>query len=145
MAIQDYLIEFNAEAKNMKVNRANEKKLAKLEIEEENEIDLILRRTTSSTDKRLAIIVSQNQFYIQNLKTEEITLVENRDVLDKFMSNTDIATVNFKKLQWARSFEKNKTFIDEVVKDFVKNQSELRYSVFWKSKSLLYSRRYSNT
>ena len=27
-------------------------------------------------------------------------------------------------------------FIDEGVKDFVKNQSELRYSVFWKSKSL---------
>ena len=116
MAIKDYLIEFNAEAKNMKVNRANEKKLAKLEIEEENEIDLILRRTTSSTDKRLAIIVSQNQFYIQNLKTEEITLVENRDILDKFMSNTDITTVKFNKLQWARSFEKNKTFIDEVVK-----------------------------
>lgn len=132
MAIKDYLIEFNAEAKNMKVNRANEKKLAKLEIEEENEIDLILRRTTSSTDKRLAIIVSQNQFYIQNLKTEEITLVENRDILDKFMSNTDITTVKFKKLQWARSFEKNKTFIDEVVK-IIKNERVrefYRYGIF---------------
>lgn len=80
-------------------------------LEYENDVDFILRRVTSRTDKSLVCIVSQGQVYIKDNKSDDIELVSMTDQLSKFKSGMKVEQIpNFEKLVWA-PFEKTYNWV----------------------------------
>lgn len=92
-------------------------------LEYENDVDFILRRTTSKTDKSLVCIVSQGQIYIKDNKTANIELVRSKEQLIKFkVGLTPYNVPVFEKLTW-KPFEINSRWINGKYTDVV----ELHY------------------
>ena len=70
-------------------------------LEYENDVDFILRRITTRTDKSLVCIVSQGQIYLKDNKTNDVELVSTKDQLIKFKSGMTCDQVpKTSKLTW---------------------------------------------
>ena len=86
--------------KNEKVNK-NAPVEYSFTLEYENDVDFILRRVTSRTDRSLVCIVSQGQIYIKDNKSTDIELVTTKDQILKFKSGmTPSQKPTFEKLIW---------------------------------------------
>jgi hypothetical protein len=90
------------------------------ELEYENDVDFIISRKTSRTDRSLVCIVSQGQIYIKDNKTGDIELVTQNDQLTKFKSGWMPSNmVTFHKLTWkpfsVDSCWANGRYIDTVI------------------------------
>lgn len=103
-------------------------------VEYENDVDFILRRVTSRTDRSLVCIVSQGQVYIKDNKTGDIENVElNADVV-KFKSGMSVTQVpKFEKLTW-KPFTVNSVWQDRRYIDCV--QVTDRFGDFIKHKDV---------
>lgn len=81
-------------------------------LEYENDVDFILRRTTSRTDRSLVCIVSQGQIYVKDNKTNDIELVSMKDQLTRFKSGMTVdQKPKFEKLTWA-PFDVNNNWVN---------------------------------
>lgn len=102
MKVKDFVInldQIKEEVKKKEVKKQEAKK-HKYDVILENNTDFVLNRKTSTTDKKLVFLISQNVFYIQDNKTEKIEMITDKGLKLFFQQIYNMPLDCFKKLKW---------------------------------------------
>lgn len=96
--IQDYIVEINKEQ--------GRKSKVEYEVILENSCDFVIARKTAKTHRTLAIIVSQNLFYLKDDNTGEIEKI-NYESIKNYLRDLGERSIAFNNVKWLNEINRN--------------------------------------
>ena len=105
LKIKDFIIDINKAKAKIDKEQSNKINNVEYELKLENDMDFVINRKTSKTDKDLVFLVSQDLFYIKDNKTEEIIQLDSENVKRKispFLKDLE-KWILFEKVTWTKN------------------------------------------